>query len=288
VLFRSVLRILDTAAGIHKLADLGFDEPTLELYREVVSRPHGAVLLTGPTGSGKTSTLYATLDEINSPVRNIVTVEDPVEMQIPGLTQMQVNRKTGLTFATALRSILRADPDVIMIGEMRDHETAKIAIEAALTGHLVFATLHTSDAASAMTRLIDIGVEPLLVASAVECIVAQRLARRLCEKCAESYTPTRDVLTRNGVPHDPKGDLPKLWRAVGCNACAGTGYRGRLAIIEVLRVSPEIRRLTGEGHRPADIRQQARAEGMRTLHEDAMDKTLAGATSIEEALRVVG
>jgi type IV pilus assembly protein PilB len=283
-----VLRILDTSKGVHKLADLGFDEPTLALYREVVSRPHGAILLTGPTGSGKTSTLYATLDEINSPVRNIVTVEDPVEMQIPGLTQMQVNRKAGLTFATALRSILRADPDVIMIGEMRDHETAKIAIEAALTGHLVFATLHTSDAASAMTRLIDIGVEPLLVASAVECIVAQRLARRLCERCAESYTPAPDVLARNGIPHEPGSQVPQLWRAVGCNACAETGYRGRLAIIEVLRVSPEIRRITGEGHRPSEIREQARAEGMRTLHEDAMEKALMGATSIEEALRVVG
>ena len=283
-----VLRILDNTLGIQRLTDLGFEEHALEVYKQVIARPNGTVLLTGPTGSGKTSTLYATLNEINSPTRNVVTVEDPVEVQIPGLTQMQINRRTGLTFATALRSILRADPDVIMIGEMRDHETAKIAIESALTGHMVFATLHTNDAASAMTRLVEMGVEPLLVATAVECVVAQRLARRLCAKCAETYTPTRDFFAANGIPLEAGTKLPPLRRPVGCNTCAGTGYRGRVAIIEILRVSTDIRALTGEGHRPEDIRRRAREEGMRTLHEDGVQKALAGLTSIEEVLRVVG
>ena len=283
-----VLRILDTSGGVQKLSELGFDDHSLDVYRQAISRPHGAVLLTGPTGSGKSSTLYATLDEINSPTRNIVTVEDPVEVRILDVTQMQVNRKSGLTFATALRSILRADPDVVMVGEMRDHETAKIAIEAALTGHLVFATLHTGDASSAIGRLVEMGIEPLLVASAVDCIVAQRLARRLCTKCAETYQPTPEILHINGFPHEPGGATATLRRAVGCNVCAGTGYRGRIAIVEVLRVSPEIQRLTAEGHRPEEIREQAMTEGMRTLRRDGFQKTLEGLTSIEEMLRVVG
>jgi len=283
-----VLRILDASAGVQKLENLGFDERSLEIYRGAVARTSGAILLTGPTGSGKSSTLYATLAEINSPTRNIVTVEDPVEVRVAGVTQMQVNRKAGLTFATALRSILRADPDVIMVGEMRDHETAKIAVESALTGHLVFATLHTGDAAAAISRLVEMGIEPLLVASAVECIVAQRLARRLCGKCAETYEPTREVLELNNVPLGPGDSLPALRRPVGCRACAGTGYRGRIAIIEVLRLSDETRRMTSEGRRREEIRDQARAEGMRTLAEDGVQKVVEGMTSLEEMLRVVG
>ena len=283
-----VLRILDGSAGIQKLTDLGFDDQSLETYRQAISRPHGAVLLTGPTGSGKSSTLYATLAEINSPTRNIVTVEDPVEVRLAGVTQMQVNRKAGLTFATALRSILRADPDVVMIGEMRDHETAKIAIEAALTGHLVFATLHTGDAVSAVTRLVEMGTESLLVATAVECIMAQRLARRLCSKCAETYEPTREVLELNGVPLAPEEPTPTLYRAVGCRICAGTGYRGRIAIVEVLTMSPEIRRMTAERRHPDEIRTRALADGMRTLHQNGLQKVLEGVTTLEEMLRVVG
>ena len=282
-----VLRILDHATGVRHLGELGFEGRALEVYRDAVTRPYGAVLITGPTGSGKTTTLYATLEEINSPTRNIITVEDPVEARIPGLSQMQVNPKAGLTFATALRSILRADPDVLMVGEMRDHETAMIGIESALTGHLVFATLHTNDAASAVTRLVEMGVESFLVASAIECVVAQRLARRLCSKCAETFKPTADVLKTNGFPWKTGDPIPLLKRPVGCNACAGTGYRGRLAIVEVLHVTDEIRRLTME-HKPAeDIKKQAVAEGMRTLRDDGMRKALEGQTSVEEVLRVV-
>jgi type IV pilus assembly protein PilB len=284
---KCVLRILDHNTDVRHLGDLGFEGHSLDVYRDAASRPYGAILITGPTGSGKTSTLYATLEEINSPTRNIVTVEDPVEARLAGLSQMQVNPKAGLNFANALRSILRADPDVIMVGEMRDQDTAKIGIEAALTGHLVFSTLHTNDATSAITRLIEMGVESFLVASAVECIVAQRLGRRLCSKCAETYKPTAEVLKTNGFPWKQGDPIPLLRRPVGCNACAGTGYRGRVAILEVLRVSDEIRRLTVE-HRPAEeIKRQAIADGMKTLREDGLSKALAGMTSVEEVLRVV-
>ncbi|MEX2537661.1 MAG: GspE/PulE family protein [Actinomycetota bacterium] len=284
-----VLRILDShSGGVARLEDLGFDEKSLLLYRAAISRPHGAVLLTGPTGSGKTTTLYATLEEINSPTQNIITVEDPVEARIPGLNQIQVHPKAGLTFATALRSILRTDPDVVMVGEMRDHETATIGIQSALTGHLVFSTLHTNDAASAITRLVEMGVEPFLVASAIECIVAQRLCRRLCSKCAEAYKPHAEVLELlDGAPWTMGDPIPTLYRAAGCNACAGTGYRGRIALLEVLRVSDEIRRLTVERYPAEDIKKYAVAEGMRTLREDGLQKVFAGLTSVEEVLRVV-
>jgi len=284
-----VLRILDRhSGGVPRLEDLGFQSQALQLYRAAINRPHGAVLLTGPTGSGKTTTLYATLEEINEPTRNIVTVEDPVEARMAGLNQIQVHPKAGLTFATALRSILRTDPDVVMVGEMRDHETATIGIQAALTGHLVFATLHTNDAASALTRLVEMGVEPFLVASALECVVAQRLCRRLCSKCAEAYKPQEDVLRQlEGFPQLPDGEIPTLHRAAGCNACSGTGYLGRIAIVEVLRLSDEIRRLTVERYPAEDIKKYAIAEGMRTLREDGLYKVLDGLTSIQEVLRVV-
>ncbi|MEX2394271.1 MAG: GspE/PulE family protein [Actinomycetota bacterium] len=282
-----VLRILDHSEGVHHLAELGIDEQQLDLYRQSTSKSHGAILITGPTGSGKSTTLYGTLEEINSPTRNIVTVEDPVEARIAGITQMQVNVKAGLTFATALRSILRADPDVIMVGEMRDHETALIGIEAALTGHLVFATLHTNDAASAVTRLAEMGIEPFLVSSAVECIVAQRLARRLCLKCAETYKTTPEMLQSTGFPWEEGDPIPLLRWPAGCNQCAGTGYKGRVAILEVLRMSDEIRRLTVERRPSEEIRKQAMVEGMRTLREDGLKKALAGITSVEEVLRVV-
>ncbi len=284
---KCVLRILDANTTVRDLSELGLSGSALDTYRDAITRPYGAVLLTGPTGSGKTTTLYATLEEINSPTRNIVTVEDPVEARIPGLSQIQVNPRAGLTFANALRSILRADPDVLMVGEMRDHETAAIGIEAALTGHLVFATLHTNDAASAVTRLIEMGVESFLVASAVQCIVAQRLGRRLCTKCAETYKPTQEILETNGFPWSPGDPIPLLRRPVGCNACSGTGYRGRLAIVEVLRVTDSIRALTVEHRAAEDIKRAAIAEGMRTLREDGLSKALEGMTSVEEVLRVV-
>jgi type IV pilus assembly protein PilB len=282
-----VLRILDHGTGVHQLEELGFEDQALTIYREVIARPHGAVLLTGPTGSGKTTTLYATLESINDVAKNIVTVEDPVEARIAGLSQIHVNPKAGLSFATALRSILRTDPDVVMVGEMRDTETANIGIQAALTGHLVFSTLHTNDAASAMTRLVEMGVEAFLVGSAIECVVAQRLARRLCSKCSESYTAGSELVAHIGLPVVRGQKAPKLRRAVGCSACAGTGYHGRVAIIEVLRVTDEIRRLTAEHATAEDIRRQALAEGMRTLREDGLRKALAGLTSVEEVLRVV-
>jgi type IV pilus assembly protein PilB len=282
-----VLRILDHSAGVQNLVNLGIDDQQLDLYRLSTSKPHGAILITGPTGSGKSTTLYATLQEINSPTRNIVTVEDPVEARIRGITQMQVHTKAGLTFATALRSILRADPDVIMVGEMRDTETALIGIEAALTGHLVFATLHTNDAAAAVTRLSEMGIEPFLVSSAVECIVAQRLARRLCVKCAETYKTTPEMLQATGFPWEEGDPIPLLRWPTGCNQCAGTGYKGRVAIVEVLRMSDEIRRLTVERRPSEEIKKQAILEGMRTLREDGLKKALAGITSVEEVLRVV-
>jgi type IV pilus assembly protein PilB len=284
---KCVLRILDNSGGVQLLSDLGFDGRQLIQYRDAIARPHGAVLITGPTGSGKSTTLYSTLEEINDPWRNIVTVEDPVEVRLPGLSQMQTHPKAGLTFATALRSILRADPDVIMIGEMRDHETAQIGIEAALTGHLVFSTLHTNDSASAVTRLVEMGVEPFLVSSAVECIVAQRLSRRLCTRCSETYKPNIEILQGEGFPWEDGDPIPLLRRAVGCPACAGTGYRGRLAIVEVLRVSDEIRRLTVERRPAEELKKQAIVEGMRTLREDGLRKALDGQTSVEEVLRVV-
>jgi type IV pilus assembly protein PilB len=282
-----VLRILDHGTGIRRLEELGFEDEALTTYREVIARPYGAVLLTGPTGSGKTTTLYATLESINDVDRNIVTVEDPVEARIPGLNQIHVNARAGLTFATALRSILRTDPDVVMVGEMRDTETANIGIQAALTGHLVFSTLHTNDAASAMTRLVEMGVEPFLVGSAIECVVAQRLARRLCLKCAETYTPRPDVVEHLGPPFTQLKKAPKLRRPVGCSSCAMTGYLGRVAVVEVMRVTDEIRRLTAEHRTAEDIKRQALAEGMRTLREDGLRKALAGITSVEEVLRVV-
>ncbi len=284
---KCVLRILDHSEGVRHLRDLGFTGPGFDTYQKAVARPHGAVLITGPTGSGKSTTLYATLEQINSPDRNIVTVEDPVEARIAGLSQIQVNPRAGLTFATALRSILRADPDVLMVGEMRDRETALIGIESALTGHLVFATLHTNDAASAVTRLVEMGIETFLVASAVECIVAQRLARRLCAKCAETYKPSMDILEADGFPWNQGDPIPILKRPVGCNACANTGYRGRLAIVEVLPVTDAIRGLTVERSASEVIKRQAIAEGMRTLREDGLSKALEGLTSVEEVLRVV-
>jgi type IV pilus assembly protein PilB len=245
------------------------------------------ILVTGPTGSGKSTTLYATLNIVSRPEINVITVEDPVEYRISGINQVQTNPKAGLTFATALRSILRSDPDVVLIGEVRDHETAQIAIEAALTGHLVLTSLHTNDAPSAMTRLVEMGIEPFLVGSALDAVLAQRLARRLCSKCKEAYTAQPELLKSARFPWEDGEPLPTLYRAVGCSACAKTGYRGRLALHEVMSVTEEIERLTVERASAFEIGRVACEQGMRTLRLDGMDKVRGGTTSLEEILRVV-
>ncbi len=277
-----VLRILDRSSVMLELIDLGFGARNLERFQEAYERPYGAILVTGPTGSGKSTTLYATLNVLNDPKVNIITVEDPVEYRLGGITQIQVNRKAGLTFASALRSILRADPDVVLIGEIRDRETAKIAIEAALTGHLVLSTLHTNDSSSSIGRLIEMEVEPYLVASSIDGILAQRLARRLCEKCKVTTPAVAEEFEKLGL------EAPKeVYSPEGCGSCANTGYRGRLALHEILLVDEEIQRLAVE-RRPSDeIKAAALAAGMTTLWQDGIEKVATGVTSLEEIMRVV-
>jgi type IV pilus assembly protein PilB len=282
-----VMRVLDNSTAMLRLSDLGFSDGNYERYSQSFTKPYGMILVTGPTGSGKSTTLYATLNIVSRPEINVITVEDPVEYRIPGINQVQVNNKAGLTFAGALRSILRSDPDVVLIGEVRDHETAQIAIEAALTGHLVLSTLHTNDAPSAITRLTEMGIEPFLVGSALDCILAQRLARRLCVKCREPYVPDPETLRASRFPWQDGMDLPTIYRAVGCSACAKTGYRGRLALHEVMPVTEEIERLAVERASAVQISQVARDQGMVTLRDDGMAKVLNGVTTLEEILRVV-
>jgi type IV pilus assembly protein PilB len=245
------------------------------------------ILVTGPTGSGKSTTLYATLNIVSTVDKNVITVEDPVEYRLPGINQVQTNNKAGLTFASALRSILRADPDVVLIGEIRDHETAQIAIEAALTGHLVLSTLHTNDASSAVTRLVEMGIEPFLVGSAIDCVLAQRLARRLCVRCKEAYVPTHEQLVQARFPWSPDEPPPTIYRPVGCPSCAKTGYHGRLALHEVMVVSEDIERMAVERTSAAAIHEVACQQGMTSLRNDGLGKVLAGVTAIEEILRVV-
>jgi type IV pilus assembly protein PilB len=282
-----VLRILDKSQALLQLSDLGFQEEAYKKYEQAFRKPYGAILVTGPTGSGKSTTLYATLNIVNGPDRNIITIEDPVEYRLNGVNQMQVNPKAGLTFASALRTILRADPDIILVGEIRDRETAMIAIESALTGHLVLSTLHTNDAASAITRLTEMEVETFLVASAVDAVVAQRLARRLCERCKESYSPDPHELIEAGYPEWRLDDIKQVFRPVGCSACSNTGYRGRFGLYEVMPVSEEIERLTVERASSDAIRAVAIEQGMITLRDDGLEKVLSGLTSIEEIARVV-
>jgi type IV pilus assembly protein PilB len=282
-----VMRVLDNSTARLDLADLGFSTGNYTRYAESFSKPYGMILVTGPTGSGKSTTLYATLNIVSRPEINVITVEDPVEYRIPGINQVQVNTRAGLTFAAALRSILRSDPDVVLIGEIRDHETAQIAVEAALTGHLVLTTLHTNDAPSAITRLTEMGIEPFLVGSALDCVLAQRLARRLCDRCKEAYEPTPEALRAARFPWADGQPLPTLYRAVGCSACAKTGYRGRLALHEVMTVDSAIERMAVEHAPVAAVTDQATRAGMRSLRLDGMDKALAGITSLEEVLRVV-
>ncbi|HET8615975.1 MAG TPA: ATPase, T2SS/T4P/T4SS family [Actinomycetales bacterium] len=282
-----VMRILDNSTASLDLSDLGFGDDNYRRFSESFTKPYGMILVTGPTGSGKSTTLYATLNIVSKPEVNVITVEDPVEYRLPGINQVQVNSKAGLTFAAALRSILRSDPDVVLIGEIRDHETAQIAVEAALTGHLVLATLHTNDAPSAVTRLTEMGIEPFLVGSALDCVLAQRLTRRLCSRCKEAYTPEPSELDAFGFPWTPGEPLPTLYRPVGCSSCSKTGYKGRVALHEIMAVGEEIERLAVQRASAAAIGEIARAEGMLTLRQDGLAKVAQGITSIEEILRVV-
>ncbi|MSW27126.1 MAG: type II secretion system protein GspE [Actinobacteria bacterium] len=284
-----VMRILDKNQALLSLEDQGFLPDTLERYERSFRKPYGTVLVTGPTGSGKSTTLYATLNVLNEVQRNIITIEDPVEYRLAGINQIQVNPKAGLTFASALRSILRADPDVLLVGEIRDRETAIIGIEAALTGHLVLTTLHTNDAASTPMRLLEMGVEPFLVTSALDVVLAQRLARRLCDRCKEPYQPSEEELlsARWAMETIDIGDWPTLYRAVGCAACGRTGYRGRFALHEVMPISEEIERLIIERRSVEDLSKVAQMEGMIPLRQDGLRKAAMGMTSIEEIFRVV-
>ena len=284
-----VMRILDKSSILLRLEDLGFLPESLEKYREAFMLPHGALLVTGPTGSGKSTSLYATLNVLNTEEKNITTVEDPVEYRLAGINQVQVNPKAGLNFSNALRNILRTSPDILMVGEIRDRETAKTAIEAALTGHLVLSTLHTNDAPSALPRLIEMGVESFLVSSAINCVLAQRLVRKLCSNCKVPYEPDPDVLKTLDFPtNGVDGDLI-LYKANenGCAKCSGTGYKGRIGLYEVMPMSEEIQRLTVKEASATMIMSQAIEDGLLTMRDDGFIKVKIGLTSIEEVMRVV-
>ncbi|MDH4108010.1 MAG: type II secretion system ATPase GspE [Gammaproteobacteria bacterium] len=281
-----VMRLLQRDQTAQDFEALGFTPEQTGTMKEILAMPHGILLVTGPTGSGKSTTLYAALNHLNDPERMIITVEDPVEYNIPGINQMQVKPQIGLTFATALRSIVRQDPDVIMIGEMRDSETAQIAVQSALTGHLVLSTLHTNDAPSSVMRLIDMGVQDYLLTSAVNAVQAQRLVRKLCDECKEPYQPMAELARRWGLDRATLGREATLYRARGCDACGHTGYSGRRAILEILRISDEMRRLVLSNADASGIRRLALAEGMVPMRQDGFQKALQGITSIEEVLRV--
>jgi general secretion pathway protein E len=282
---RVVLRLLDKSSVLLGMEEIGLSPDQLQILDNLIRRSNGILLVTGPTGSGKTTTLYAALSRINSPDKNIITIEDPVEYQLHGIGQIQVSPKIGLTFAHGLRSVLRHDPDVILVGEIRDAETAEIAIQAALTGHLVFSTLHTNDAASAVTRLVDMGIEPFLVSSVVRAIVAQRLIRVICPECKEGYLPEAEALKEVGlVPAQLEGKM--AYQGRGCPACSETGYRGRTGIYEMLTVSEAIRQLIMKKADSTSICRQAVGEGMKTLREDGAQKVMAGVTTLEEVVRV--
>ncbi|UDY23075.1 GspE/PulE family protein [Nocardioides sp. Kera G14] len=280
-----VMRILDHSSEARRLRDLNLSPSNLKRYTEAINRPFGMILATGPTGSGKSTTLYTTLAEIAKPELNAITVEDPVEYRLAGVNQMQVNPKAGLTFDNALRAILRSDPDILLVGEIRDRETATITVEASLTGHLVLSTLHTNDAPSAISRLTEIGVEPYLVGTSLNAVVAQRLARRLCMRCREQYAPEPQVLEAVGLSV-PRDEDIVLYRAVGCTFCSGTGYRGRVALHEVMTLTPEIERLAILRSPSAELRKTAIEDGMVPLREDGFGKVLDGITTLEEVLRV--
>jgi len=282
---RAVLRLLDKQEKLLALEDVGLDAENLALFSELIRYSHGMILVTGPTGSGKTTTLCATLSRVNEPGVNIITLEDPVEYKIPGISQIQVLARKNVTFASMLRSIVRQDPDIIMIGEIRDAETAAAAVQSALTGHLLFSTLHTNDAAGAIARLLDLGVEPFLLSSALLAVLAQRLVRRVCRRCAEPDRVTPDELASLGITPD-QARAGRLLRGRGCDACLGTGYSGRIGIFELLRVDDAIRQLINRRASSTEIRDAAIRNGLRLLRTDGALKALAGITSVQEVLRV--
>jgi type IV pilus assembly protein PilB len=277
-----VLRILDKSSVLLGLSELGFEEEDLKDFEKLIKRPYGIILVTGPTGSGKTTTLYAALSTINSPDKNIITIEDPVEYQLPLIRQTQINPKAGLTFASGLRSMLRQDPNVIMVGEIRDKETAEVAIQASLTGHLVFSTLHTNDASGALARLIDMGVEPFLIASSVMGVIAQRLVRMICRQCREEYPVSQETLKALGVN---KTEQIKLYRGKGCRECKETGYKGRTAVFELFTINEMLRELITKKASSSAIRQEAVKMGMMTLRDNGLKKAQSGFTTFEEVLR---
>jgi type II secretion system protein E len=283
---RVSLRILDRTATILKIEELGMEDDMIEKMKQLIKKTYGMILITGPTGSGKTTTLYACLSEINSPGINIITIEDPIEYQLKGINQIQVNPKVGLTFATGLRSILRQDPDVIMVGEIRDGETASIAIHAALTGHLVLSTLHTNDAPSAITRLIDMGIEPYLISSAVFATLAQRLVRKICQKCKVPYEPDQKELDLVGLTRDQIPD-GILYKGRGCKECFGTGFKGRIGIFELFLIDDEIRELINSKADSMKLKSVGTSKGMRTLREDGILKVIKGITTVQELARVI-
>jgi type II secretion system protein E len=281
-----VIRLLGKEKAVTELHALGLAGESLRRFELLLKEPHGVIMVTGPTGSGKTTTLYAVLNKLKGVERNVITIEDPIEYQMDLICQSQVNPKAGLTFATGLRAILRQDPDIIMVGEIRDRETAEIAIHSALTGHLVLSTLHTNDAAGAVARLIDMGTEPFLVASSLVGVIAQRLVRLVCEECREFLIPDQELLARLGIPH--KKEEVVFARGSGCSACRGTGYRGRIGIFEVLVVDRSIRDLIAKGASSEKIREAAVSGGMVVLRDDGIVKALSGLTSVEEVLRATG
>lgn len=278
-----VVRLLDRSTAFVSLDKLGFSSEILEKFKPLINKPYGIILVTGPTGSGKTSTLYATLTKLNSEERNIITLENPREYLLEGINQAEVNPEIGFTFANGLRAILRQDPNIIMVGEIRDFETAEIAIRAALTGHLVLSTLHTNDAAGAITRLLDIGIEPFLISASVIGVLAQRLVRVICTNCKEEYTPTDDICEKIGLNRDKK---VVLYRGKGCLICRRTGYRGRIGIFELITMDNNLRELIAKHLPTVEIKQAAKKTGMKTLQEDGYDKALKGLTTLEEVLRV--
>jgi general secretion pathway protein E len=282
---RVVLRLLNKTSSVFELSEIGLPPDRLATLETLVKSPNGIILVTGPTGSGKTTTLYAVLSSINHPDINIITIEDPVEYQIKGISQIQVNPKIDLTFARGLRAIVRQDPDVILIGEIRDRETADIAVQSALTGHLVFSTLHTNDSAAAITRLVDIGVEPFLISSSVLAVVAQRLVRVLCSECKEAFRPDPAALAPIGLNLSDLGDRP-IYRARGCESCFHTGYRGRLGIFEIMELDDTLKSLVLQTFDSHQIKAAAVAQGMVTLRRDGIQKVLDGITTVEEVLRV--
>jgi len=280
-----VMRVLDRNSVRYSLESMGFEADTLERFNQLLGRPHGILLVTGPTGSGKTTTLYAALSKIDSDAHKIITVEEPVEYQLEGINQIQVHQQIGLSFARALRSILRQDPDIIMIGEMRDGETAQIAVQSALTGHLVLSTLHTNTAAGAITRLQDMGIEPYLITSSVNGVLSQRLVRRLCEHCKKPYQPDEAVIQKTGLHRLNLGTRP-LYKAIGCSHCRQSGYSGRTGVHELLVIDDAMRRSILDGKDSSSLHQQATNAGMNTLYQDGLRKVVDGVTTLDELLRV--